>query len=94
MGWQSLTSLQHDALMSAIKRGSQESMKHSGVDRVRVFVAALDEIHPGPVSRAVRTEFDRYKALWHASLNSYDKTGSFGDFDKDIAISAKKLKAL
>jgi hypothetical protein len=93
-GWHSLTDLQHGSLMSAISRCSQDSMKHQGAERIRTFVAALDAIRPGPVSREVRTEFEHYKALWHAGLSTYDKTGSFGDYDMDIATSAKKLENL
>jgi hypothetical protein len=69
-------------------------MRYQGAARVRAFVAALDKIQPGPVSRNVRAEFEHYKALWNASLSTYDKTGSFGDYDKDIAASAKNLKDL
>jgi hypothetical protein len=94
LGWNSLTELQHGNLMSAISRCSEESMRFQRAARVRAFVVALDKIQPGPVSSNVRAEFEHYKALWNASLNTYDKTGSFGDYDRDISASAKKLNDL
>lgn len=94
MGWNSLTGLQRNNLMRAIGECSQKSMKYQGIQRVREFVVELNMIHPGPVSREVRNEFEHYRALWNASLRNYDKTGSLGDYDSDIAASAQKLKDL
>jgi hypothetical protein len=94
MSWNALTDLQHGNLITNIGECRQESMRFQGAERVRVFVAALDKIQTGPVSRAVRAEFEHYKALWNASLSTYDKTGSFGDYDKEITASAQRLKDL
>ena len=94
LGWNSLTELQHGNLMSDISECRQESMRYQGPERVRAFVVALDKIQPGPVSGDVRAEFEHYKALWDVSLSTYAKTGRFGDYDKDIAASAQKLKNL
>jgi hypothetical protein len=93
-GWDCLTDLQHRNLIISIGRCRNESLKYQGAERIRAFVTALDKVQPGPVSGDVRAEFEHYKALWDASLITYDKTGSFGNYDKDIEASAQRLKGL